>query len=295
MGDLWKQLNMDHHMKKLSEFHLDWRTGVDIAFSKDFPVEKSKVWMDEHWYFFVQAMIAYFVTIFSIKFFMRNREPFNLQLPLNIWNSILAVFSIAGAYFLAEEFFTSLFKGFRATWCDRGEMMVGVSARWTYYFMVSKLFEFADTLFIVLRKKPLMFLHWYHHILTLCYGVYSYSAAPAYNRWGVYLNFAVHSFMYSYYFLRSIHVPIPGYVAKAITTGQILQFVISILVLVCRGIEHYVLGWTKCDFDLRCFWFAVFMDTTYLILFVNFFLQSYVIKGGKAKYADKKGADKKKQ
>lgn len=117
-----------------------------------------------------------------------------------------------------------------------------------------------------------MFLHWYHHILTLIYGFYSYPVSPAYNRWGIYLNFAVHSFMYrsdsyfylsllinnlfSYYFLRSIRVPIPGAVAKAITTGQILQvfhpfplsipslslqFVLSIVVLVFCGVEYYIL------------------------------------------------------
>jgi hypothetical protein len=40
-------------------------------------------------------------------------------------------------------------------------------AEWLFFFNVSKLFEFVDTVFIVLRKRPLMFLHYYHHIVTL--------------------------------------------------------------------------------------------------------------------------------
>lgn len=40
-----------------------------------------------------------------------------------------------------------------------------------------------------------------------------------------------------------------------------------------------------CDFHIPSFWFTLIMDTTYLILFTNFFLKSYVIKGGKDKWA----------
>lgn len=46
----------------------------------------------------------------------------------------------------------------------------------------------------------------------------------------------------------------------------------------------------QCDFDRRLFALAVFMDVSYLILFVNFFLQAYVLRGGKAKYREKSTA-----
>ena len=38
-----------------------------------------------------------------------------------------------------------------------GEKDIGF---WVMLFAVSKLFELIDTLFIILRKKPLIFLHW---------------------------------------------------------------------------------------------------------------------------------------
>ncbi len=62
--------------------------------------------------------------------------------------------------------------------------------------MISKVAELGDTILIVLRKKPLIFLHWYHHVLTLNYGVLSYMEGTAFNSWIVWLNFTVHAFMY---------------------------------------------------------------------------------------------------
>lgn len=42
-----------------------------------------------------------------------------------------------------------------------------------FLFNVSKVFEFVDTIFIVLRKKPLMFLHYYHHVVTMLFCVFT--------------------------------------------------------------------------------------------------------------------------
>ncbi len=43
-----------------------------------------------------------------------------------------------------------------------------------------------------------MFLHWYHHILTLIYAFYAYPYSQGISRWGIYLNYFVHAFMYRY-------------------------------------------------------------------------------------------------
>uniref|UniRef100_A0A915LWK8 Very-long-chain 3-oxoacyl-CoA synthase n=1 Tax=Meloidogyne javanica TaxID=6303 RepID=A0A915LWK8_MELJA len=55
-------------------------------------------------------------------------------------------------------------------------------------------------------------------IQTMLYAFYSYPITPAFNRWGIYLNYLVHSYMYSYYFLRSMKIKVPGPVAKFVTT-----------------------------------------------------------------------------
>ena len=47
----------------------------------------------------------------------------------------------------------------------------------------SKLPELGDTLFIVLRKQQLIFLHWYHHITVFIYVWYSYAGHTAPGRW----------------------------------------------------------------------------------------------------------------
>ena len=46
---------------------------------------------------------------------------------------------------------------------------------WVLLFALSKVAELGDTIFIVLRKQNLIFLHWYHHILTLIHCWNSYA------------------------------------------------------------------------------------------------------------------------
>lgn len=52
------------------------------------------------------------------------------------------------------------------------EIMKMFSRTWAFCF--SKLPELIDTVFIVLRKQPLIFLHWYHHASVLVYCWFSY-------------------------------------------------------------------------------------------------------------------------
>lgn len=49
------------------------------------------------------------IVVFGTKFLMRSRPPFSLFVPLNVWNFILAVFSIAGTIKLTPEFFSTVY------------------------------------------------------------------------------------------------------------------------------------------------------------------------------------------
>jgi len=262
----------------------DHKEFLRILTAEKFPEEDAKQWVDQHFYLTLQVSTVYVMVVFGTKYLMKNRQPFNLFVPLNAWNLFLAVFSIMGMINTTPEFFGTLFNaGFQNSYCKLGDYTAGAHGYWVWLFIVSKMFELVDTVFLVLRKRPLLFLHWYHHILTMIYAFYSYPMSPGFNRWGIWLNYTVHAFMYSYYFLRSMKIRVPGPVAKFITTIQIVQFVISVVILIHLGFLTFI-GGVKCDLDPRIFATAVFMDISYLVLFINFFLQAYVLSGGKAKY-----------
>ncbi|PAV56984.1 hypothetical protein WR25_08132 [Diploscapter pachys] len=103
----------------------------------------------------------YLIVIFGIRYIMRNREPFSLFIPLNIWNFLMAGFSIIVLLNVFPELYFKIIKhGYTNSFCYRYESYKGESGYWIWMFMVSRLFEFIDTIFIVLRKRPLIFLHW---------------------------------------------------------------------------------------------------------------------------------------
>merc|ERR1712179_596621 len=87
--------------------------------------------------------------------------------------------------------------------------------------------ELGDTVFIVLRKQQLIFLHWYHHLTVLIYVFYCFSQFTSCGRWFMVMNYFVHSLMYSYYTLRALRVRVPRTVAMVITSLQLLQMVVG--------------------------------------------------------------------
>ena len=66
---------------------------------------------------------------------------------------------------------------------------MGASGFWTVAFVLSKPLELFDTVFIVLRKKPLIFLHWYHHVTVLLFCWHSYAHRSPNALWFVAMNY----------------------------------------------------------------------------------------------------------
>ncbi|KAK6049586.1 GNS1/SUR4 family protein, partial [Cooperia oncophora] len=126
-----------------------------------------------YWYHSITISVVYFATMKALQRIMENRKPFSLKTTLFLWNAALAVFSIIGFIRFTEDFAQSLYKhGIYRSLCYSCHPN-DVAAFWSFCFAISKVVELGDTLFIVLRKKPLIFLHYYHHAAVLIYTVHS--------------------------------------------------------------------------------------------------------------------------
>ncbi len=107
--------------------------------------------------------MLYVVGIFGGQKVMASRQPFDLKWPLAYWNLLLSLFSIVGALRVVPHLaYLLATKGPAAVACGAPEPLYGNAAVgfWVQAFILSKLFELIDTAFIVLRKRPLVFLHW---------------------------------------------------------------------------------------------------------------------------------------
>lgn len=142
--------------------------------------------------------------------------------------------------------------------------------------MLSPKSELFDTFFIVVHKKKLIFLHWYHHISVLLYCWHSYvTKAPA----GIVfcgMNYAVHALMYFYYFLMAVKAKPKWLSAFWITLAQISQMVVGVAVTVLGFVASR--RHEGCKLKKENNVAAFVMYGSYLFLFVEFFVQRYFTK-----------------
>ncbi|KAI6175469.1 Elongation of very long chain fatty acids protein [Aphelenchoides bicaudatus] len=250
-------------------------------FVDEYNYDQAKQWLIDHQPFLLKSVAVYVVAIFSIKFLMRERKPYGLVGPLIWWNAFLALFSLLGFVFTTPAFVKTIYNhGIQHTYTHINAMHTDKTAGyWTFLWIVSKIPEFVDTFFIVLRKKPLMFMHWYHHALTGYFAFHTFYAENAYMVWVVWMNYLIHFAMYSYYGLRALHVRIPPIMAQILTTSQMIQFLITIAWMTHAG--FMLSAGQKVAATAYGLFIGQFMMWTYLILWMRFYYVSYFRSGGK--------------
>eukprot|EP00291_Cryptomonas_curvata_P022724 CAMPEP_0172166528 /NCGR_PEP_ID=MMETSP1050-20130122/9035_1 /TAXON_ID=233186 /ORGANISM="Cryptomonas curvata, Strain CCAP979/52" /LENGTH=231 /DNA_ID=CAMNT_0012837155 /DNA_START=93 /DNA_END=784 /DNA_ORIENTATION=- len=223
-----------------------------------------------------------------LKRFMQNREAMKLRWLCAIHNFGLAFFSLA--VLLGQLYETVLAAqriGAYNVFCwQEPTPPNGRLYFWSYLFYLSKYYEFLDTVFIVLKKKPLDFLHCYHHAIV------PLSAWMGFKGWympiitGSIFNSAVHTVMYYYYGV----VTLGGTVwwKRYLTVFQIVQFcsgfgfTLAFYLMYFRDLRlaetptSVALTFTKgCHADVHAVVFVALVNISFLALFVQFYVRTY--------------------
>jgi len=270
--------------KALSSFLFRSTWWLTTPYEKSFDPRPFSTWASNNYPVVFGIVAAYLAFLVIGTKVMKNRMPFDLRMPLALWNAFLCVFSFIGMCrtvpFLMA---TVLSSPFEATVCTTPltSWGTGPTGFWVMLFIFSKVPELIDTVFIVLRKKPLLFLHWYHHVSVLLFCWQAYSSTAGSGLYFVAMNYSVHALMYGYYCLQALNLLPKAFPTILITLSQIAQMFVG--TGVCISGWYYKLSGHTCSNDMGNLMAGAVMYGSYLYLFSAFAFKRY---GGK------KGGDK---
>ena len=210
-------------------------------------------------------------------------DPYPIKFIYNVSQIMLCAYMTVEAGMLAYRNNYTLLKP-----CNNFDAVNPPIANLLWLFYVSKIWDFWDTIFIVLGKKwrQLSFLHVYHHTtIFLFYWLNSQINYDGDIYLTVLLNGFIHTVMYTYYFI-CMHTKVPEtgkslpiWWKSSLTAMQLVQFV----TMMSQG--SYLLA-TQCPkTSLRVVVAYVVYILSLFILFAQFFMASYVKpkSGGKPK------------
>jgi len=222
-------------------------------------------------------MVLYLLTIRFIREHMANKKPFELKAFLIFYNFI----QVCGSFYIFVELFTVAYLSNYSLVCQPVDYstdplpMRMLSVLWYYY--MSKLLDFVDTICFALRKKDnqITFLHVFHHFTMFPYGWVGLKYVGGGQTFFLcMLNSFVHTVMYAYYGLSALGPAVQKHLwwKKYLTQLQLTQFFAVML--------HSIVNVFAKDCS-----FPKAFSLSYLVygiiitgFFANFYIQSYLNK-----------------
>lgn len=262
--------------QKFGEYLIYFSNALALPVERNFKPDVFTSFAANNWWLCFTLVTLYLAGIFGGRKLMENFKPFDLRLALAAWNAFLCVFSFIGmCRTLPHLIGLVLTKPYEETVCSAASESwgAGPSGLWVMLFIYSKIPELVDTIFIVLRKKPLIFLHWYHHATVLMFCWSAYSTLAGSGLYFVAMNYTVHALMYGYYCLQALNVCPKSFPAILITLSQIAQMFIG--TGVCISCWYYMFSGRSCSNDIQNLYAGAIMYGSYLYLFVDFAVRRY--------------------
>ena len=252
----------------------------------DYDVLPVKEWVATHWVVPITCVTVYLVGIFFGLRIMKDVKGAHKWFPrqLAAWNFLLATFSTIGALRTVPHLLNLIATtSFEDTICTPPDVEWGVGATglWVQLFILSKIPELWDTFYIVVRQRPLLFLHWYHHVTVLLYCWHSYATEAPQALYFVAMNYSVHAIMYGYYCLMALKMKPAWLPPVIITVAQISQMVVGVAVQLGASYRWFTEGsgapGTGLVNGANVFWGGL-MYASYFALFTKFAVERYCKK-----------------
>jgi elongation of very long chain fatty acids protein 6 len=212
------------------------------------------------------ASIVYLPAVFSYNTSdkLSSHPSRYITIAYSLWNFTLTIFSIWGTVItvplIVHKWITD---GLIVTVCDHDLWHGMMLPAW--YFGPSKVVELGDTLFLAVRGKPIRFIQYYHHYITMLYcwhTHYQIGTGMNINVLFCAMNYLVHSLMYAWYTLSSIQIRTPLWVKNMITVLQVIQMWLGLSFIIIANVYG---SWYQTDL-----WGDVFASTMYLSYLVIF-------------------------
>jgi hypothetical protein len=228
----------------------------------------------------VVTCVTYLLVIFGGQYLMRRQAPIAFPALAKVHNLALSLGSLALLLLFVEQLAPILARhGLFYAICDAGAWTQRLELLY-YINYLFKYWELADTVFLMLKKKPLEFLHYYHHSMTLVLCFTQLQGGTAVSWVPITLNLIVHVVMYYYYFLASCGIRV--WWKKHLTTLQITQFVLDLaFVYYCTytywasTYHPWLPNHGDCTGTEVAAFFGVVSLSSYLLLFIQFFIETY--------------------
>jgi len=262
---------MDEIVDSWGQAILDW-SDPDKALrgvTSDWPLS------DFRTAFYIAAAYLAFVVIGSgiMMAGVPAMDPYPLKFIYNVSQIMLC------SYMTIEGFMIAYRNDYTVFPCEPFDSVNPPVGKLLWLFYISKVWDFWDTIFIVLGKKwrQLSFLHVYHH--TTIFLFYWLNVNVNYDGdiyLTIVLNGFIHTVMYTYYFV-SMHTKVPEtgkslpiWWKSSLTSLQLLQFVTMMT-------QGTILVTTTCEsLSLRVTSVYVAYILSLFVLFAQFFVENYM-------------------